>query len=64
MTGDPIRDYHTRDVDQYEAERKRPHCCKCGKAIWDDYYWDIFDAIYCEECAEDGFKKDSDNYEP
>jgi len=64
MTGDPIRDYHTRDVDQYEAERKRPHCCKCGKAIWDDYYWDIFDAIYCEECAEDGFRKDSDNYEP
>lgn len=63
MTGDPIRDYHTRDVDQYEAERKRPHCCKCGKAIWDDYYWDIFDAIYCEECAEDGFRKDSDNYE-
>ena len=64
MTGDPIRDYHTRDVDQYEAERKRPHCCMCGKAIWDDYYWDIFDAIYCEECAEDGFRKDSDNYEP
>ena len=64
MTGDPIRDYHTRDVDQYEAERKRPHCCKCGKAIWDDYYWDIFDAIYCEECAEDGFRKDADNYEP
>ena len=64
MTGDPIRDYHTCDVDQYEAERKRPHCCKCGKAIWDDYYWDIFDAIYCEECAEDGFRKDSDNYEP
>ena len=63
MTGDPIRDYHTWDVDQYEAEKKQPHCCKCGKAIWDDFYWDIFDAIYCEECAEDEFRKDTDNYE-
>lgn len=64
MTGDPIRDYHTWDVDQYEAERRRPHCCICGKAIWDDFYWYIGDAIYCEECAEDEFRKDTDNYEP
>ena len=61
-TGDPYRDSTIYEAIQCEKEKNQPHCCICGEAIWDDKLWDFIDAIYCEECAEAQFKKNTEDY--
>lgn len=55
-TGDPIRDYVRRDIDEYEWEKSRPVCDYCYEHIQDEYCYDFNGTIYCPSCIEK-FKK-------
>jgi uncharacterized Zn finger protein (UPF0148 family) len=57
-----FRDYDLYEAMQMKKEMEAPHCDKCGQPIFDDYLWDFKGDIYCEECAEDAFKRSTDNY--
>lgn len=59
---DPGADFDRYDRDRAEAEASRPVCCECGDPIWDEYLWDIGGDLYCEECAQNVFRKDADFY--
>lgn len=53
--------------DRHEAEQEQqlarlPRCCECGKRIQDDYVYDFFGDIYCENCMEKNFRKSTDDY--
>lgn len=50
------------DTRLYREEQKQPRCCKCDKPIWDDYLWDFFDALYCDDCAQATYRQPTDNY--
>lgn len=59
---DPLEDFNRYDADQARRETKQPHCCICGQAIWDDALWDFMDALYCDDCARDRFRRWTDDY--
>lgn len=40
----------------------RPVCAKCGEPITEDELYDIAGTIYCEECMNFLFRKESDEY--
>lgn len=62
ITGDPLRDFDRHDKECHDAERKRPRCCICDQPIWDDYLWDIMDALYCEKCMNDRYRGKTEDY--
>jgi len=35
----------------------RPICAECGEHITSDFYWDINGDKFCEDCAEELFRK-------
>lgn len=61
-TDDPVADFDRYDRDRADEESRLPHCDCCGCAI-SNYYWDINGEIYCEECLNDNFMRDAENYE-
>lgn len=43
---------------QLERERERlPECNRCGEEI-QEYFFDIYGDIYCEECAHKLFRRE------
>lgn len=61
-TDDPAADFDRYDREQAKAEAKLPHCDICGNAITDHYY-NINGEIYCEECLDDNFRCEAEDYE-
>ena len=57
---DPDVDFTRRDREQTEQMGRLRRCCDCGKAIQDDYYFEIYGDIYCEKCMEDKFRRVND----
>ncbi len=48
---------------ELEAElQKLPECDYCGCKIQDDHFFLINDEIICEECLNDNFRKEVDDY--
>lgn len=62
FTNDPIADFHSYDSEKERQLDKLPECSWCGNKIQDDYLWEICDETYCEECAENLFRKDAGNF--
>ena len=60
-TDDPVADFDRYDREQAREEAKLPHCDCCGCAI-SDRYWNINGEIYCEECLNDNFLYDAEDY--
>lgn len=63
---DYVPDY-TDLYEEYEAEldrqaEKLPECAYCGVRITDDYYYDIDGTILCEDCMNDEYRKNTDEY--
>lgn len=54
-TDDPIRDAEQWLNDQSEAERRRPVCHECERAIWDEKAYEnkINGELYCQRCRDD-----------
>ena len=53
--------------ERYEAEQERqldkyPKCDCCGEPILDDYFYNIDGTYYCEQCLNDEFRKNTDDY--
>ena len=61
-TDDPERDFDRLDMEQARQEARLPLCEKCGRKIHDDFYWEIDDEIYCENCMNDRFRKYTEDY--
>ena len=61
-TDDPVADFDRYDRDRADKESRLPHCDCCGCAI-SNHYWNINGEIYCEECLNDNFMRDAENYE-
>ena len=59
---DPIADFNRYEADQEEQLDKLPKCDICGEPIQDDYLYDIYGDIFCEECLNDKFRKNTEDY--
>ena len=59
---DPIADFNRYEADQEEQLDKLPKCDICGEPIQDDYMYDIYGDIFCEECLKDKFRKSVEDY--
>lgn len=51
------------DTEQQKRLAKLPVCCMCGEPIQDEYYFEIEDSIYCEECLREYCRRETDEYE-
>ena len=52
-----------RDADMEYSLEQLPMCETCGERVQDDYYYEIDGCIYCEECLNRQYRKDTENYE-
>lgn len=57
FTDDPIADFLRHDREQQRKLDKLPKCDDCGKAIQDDYHYNIYGEVFCEECLNRNFRK-------
>lgn len=51
---------------EHEREKwlaKKPVCCRCGHHVQDERLFDIDGKLYHVECAEEEFKKWTEDYE-
>lgn len=61
-TDDPIADAARYDAECERWLKKRPKCSSCRHPIQDDYLFKINGVLYCEECANDEFRKPVEDY--
>jgi formylmethanofuran dehydrogenase subunit E len=61
-TDDPIADFERYDAEQQKKLSRLPRCCCCGEPIQDDFYFDLGDEIYCEECLKEQFRKSTEDW--
>lgn len=50
------------DSQQEKQQEKFPKCCECDKPIFDEYFYMINDCIICEDCLNDLYKVNTDDY--
>jgi formylmethanofuran dehydrogenase subunit E len=50
------------DAEQQEQLDKLPKCEHCEEPIQSNYYFEIEGAIICEDCLNDNFRKDVEDY--
>lgn len=50
------------EAEQEKLLEKLPVCRHCGEPIQDDHYFYIDGAIYCEDCLNDKFRRDIEDY--
>ena len=63
-----MMDRLSQDLENYYAKREKydeqyPECCSCGQCIDADWYYEINNKFYCEDCLNDLFRNDTDDYE-
>lgn len=56
-TDDPHADFDRWDADQADAIALLPVCCDCGEPIFDDFCYQIYDEVLCEECLNQNYRK-------
>ena len=61
-TNDPHADFLNWDSDNQDYIEKLPECDYCGSKIQDEFLYCINDEIICEDCLNDHFRKDVDDY--
>lgn len=59
---DPIADYNRYEADQEEQLDKLPKCDICGEPIQDDYYYNLNGDIFCKECLDGNFRRNTEDY--
>ena len=50
------------DAEQTTALEKRPVCSYCDNHIQDDFLYEINDELICEECLNDNFRKNVEDF--
>lgn len=61
-TDDPVADQMRYDAEQQKELEKCPKCSICCEYIQDDYLYEINDELICEECINDNFRKNVEDY--
>lgn len=61
-TDDPAADFDRFDAEQQKALEKYPKCSMCDEYIQDDYLYEINDEVVCEECINQNFRKNVEDY--
>ena len=59
-TGDPLDDFHRRDMLQAKWEASLPECDKCGYSIQDEHYYEVEGKIICPHCMETYYKRENE----
>ena len=62
VTDDPHKDFDRWDNEQTTALERLPVCSYCDNHIQDDFLYEINDAVICQECLNDNFRKSVDDY--
>lgn len=53
---DPDVDFTRLDHQQSAELNRLPRCDDCHKPIQDDYYYEVYGEILCEECMKDRYR--------
>ena len=61
-TDDPHKDFDRWDAEQTAKLEKLPKCSHCDEHIQDDYLYEINDELICEECINQNFRKNVEDY--
>lgn len=62
FTDDPIADFERYDAEQQAKLEELPICDYCDEHIQSDYYYLIFDDVICEDCLNDNFRRNIEDY--
>lgn len=62
FTDDPVSDYNRYQEEKDNQLQKFPKCSICDYHIQDDYLYEINDELICEECLNDNFRKNVEDY--
>lgn len=54
ITDDPVADAYRRDKEQEEWLESRPVCKCCGEHIQTEFYYELPDGLWCEDCIMEG----------
>lgn len=61
-TDDPVKDYDRYDAEQTTKFKQYPLCSYCCDPIFDDYLYEINDEVVCEDCLNEHFRKNVEDY--
>lgn len=61
-TDDPAADFDRYDAEQQKELEKCPKCSMCDEYIQSDYFYEINDEVICEECINDNFRKNTEDF--
>lgn len=61
-TDDPVADFDRYDAEQVAELEKLPVCSQCNEPIQDDFFYEINDEVVCEECLNQNFRKNVEDY--
>lgn len=61
-TDDPVRDEMNYSAELEDKLQKMPKCSYCDHHIQDDYLYEINDELICEECINENFRKNVEEY--
>lgn len=61
-SGDPVRDAERHMAEQEERLERYPKCSHCGEPISDERLFNFNGELYHVDCAEEEFKKWTEDY--
>ena len=62
FTDDPVKDYDRYAEEQDKQLKKMPVCSYCDEHIQDEHLYEINDEVICEECINQNFRKNVEDY--
>ena len=54
--------WEQREMECEEELQKFPKCAECGEPITDEHLWHIGKRFYCEDCMNEEFRKNTEDY--
>lgn len=54
--------WRDHEREQEKLLERLPNCEICGKIIQDDFYYEINDAIICEDCLNENYRKRTEDF--
>lgn len=61
-TDNPIADFNRHSARQERRLKRFPKCGYCTQRIQDGYFYEINDGFVCEDCLNEHFRRDTDDY--
>lgn len=61
-TYDPVADFNRYDADRQRELDRLPICAECGHPITDEHLFEINGVLICEECLNDNYRKNTEDF--